>query len=248
VKKAGIVAHLRKPVRQSELYDCLIKVVTPTAEKVQCSRKEREPWLEAERVQDEGLAPLLETRGRILVAEDNSVNQRVATRMVEKRGYRADAAGNGREAVEALMRIPYDLALMDCHMPEMDGFEATAEIRRLERVGDLPSRHTTIVAMTANALPDDEEKCLAAGMDCYLTKPVKPEQLDAVLERWVSGKRQPSVSEEQPAVDRGVLNTLRDLQVEGEPDILAEIIELFLIEAVERLAALQRALAQKDCT
>jgi CheY-like chemotaxis protein len=119
-------------------------------------------------------------RLRILVAEDNPVNQRVAVAMLERLGQRVEVAGNGQEAVEAVKRFAYDLVLMDVQMPELDGYEATRLIRALpERAGRLP-----IIAMTANALKGDAQKCLAAGMDDYLAKPVSTDALTAMLLKW----------------------------------------------------------------
>ena len=117
---------------------------------------------------------------RIMVAEDNAVNQRVAVRMLEKAGHRVDLVSNGREAVEALDRKAYDLVFMDCLMPEMDGFEATRAIRAAEVGTD---RHVPIVALTANAMQQDREQCLAAGMDDYLAKPTRHEELERALAR-----------------------------------------------------------------
>jgi CheY-like chemotaxis protein len=193
----------------------------------------------------------------VLVAEDNPVNQKVAVRMLERLGYQADVAANGLEALEALSRIPYAAVLMDVQMPEMDGYEATAEIRRRE---EDESKHTLIIAMTANAMQGDREEALAAGMDDYVSKPVRPEDLEAVLEAWVGqgarrgeigqGGGAPEAGEGSGAadgsIDYSVLEALRELQGEGEPDLLEEPIELFLEEVPAQLKALREAAERGD--
>jgi CheY-like chemotaxis protein len=119
-------------------------------------------------------------RDRILIAEDNAINQKVIERMVQKLGYRVDLVGNGREAIDALGGSSYSLVFMDCQMPEMDGFEACREIRKLNGGAQIP-----IIAITANAMKGDRERCLAAGMDDYVSKPFKQEDLRLVIERWL---------------------------------------------------------------
>jgi two-component system, sensor histidine kinase and response regulator len=196
------------------------------------------------------------SRVRILVAEDNQVNQKVAVKMLERLGYKADVAANGLEALEALSRIPYAAVLMDVQMPEMDGYEATTEIRRREESEGL---HTPIIAMTANAMQGDREKALDTGMDDYVSKPVKAEELDAVLERWLlqdeekvgqdtsaPGTGNGTAAAPDGSIDPSVLKSLRELQEEGEPDVLKELIELFLEDVPPQLEVLQEAEERED--
>src|SRR5579884_1565870 len=163
VRQAGFAGYVRKPVQTLDLYNTLVEALrgAPPREKT---------------------TPAAVATRRILLAEDNQINQRIAMRLLEKLGLHADAVANGREAVEALSRAQYDLILMDCQMPEMDGYEATAAIRNKER----NTRRTPICALTANAMDGDRERCLASGMDDYVSKPIALEKLRTVIERWVN--------------------------------------------------------------
>ncbi len=174
--EAGVAAYLTKPVRESQLFNCLTMVVNQQMTMPEPGASLPRP---AAPLVTKYILENAETTSKklILLAEDNLVNQKVAVRQLQKLGYRAHAVADGRQALEALERIPYDLVLMDCQMPEMDGYEATAEIRRRE--GE--TKHTPIVAMTAHALQGDRERCIAAGMDDYIAKPVKLEELAIVL-------------------------------------------------------------------
>jgi CheY-like chemotaxis protein len=168
-------ACLTKPARQSALYDCLAQTMAdPDLAKVQGPRIAPTPRKRTKRAAGRPGV-------RILVAEDNIVNQQVAVGVLAALGYRADVVANGLEAVEAIGLVPYAAILMDCQMPEMDGFEAAQEIRRREKTG----RHIPIIALTADILKEARAKCLAAGMDDYITKPLKMEELGAAIERWL---------------------------------------------------------------
>jgi two-component system sensor histidine kinase/response regulator len=177
VQQAGIAAYLTKPVRQSHLFDCLTLVKGMSTPAVGASSQITQPLIDRYR-----LAQVkAQIQPRILVAEDNLINQKVAVRLLEKLGYRPDVAANGQEVVDALRHTPYAAVLMDCQMPQMDGFEATVAIRQREG----STRHTPIIAMTASAMQGDREKVLAAGMDDYISKPVKLDDLAAMLRRWI---------------------------------------------------------------
>ena len=173
LRRAGFALCLAKPLKPSLLLDALMTVLGGAPD---TARLYAGPVVSA--------AALPRRTERILLVEDNPVNQKVAVNQLRKLGYAVDVAGNGLEALDALRRIPYQLLLMDCQMPEMDGYEATREIRRREGTGP----HTPILAMTAHALEGDREKCIAAGMDDYISKPVRPEDLAAKLAKWIGTK------------------------------------------------------------
>ena len=246
----GVRAQLTKPVRQRELIETVAAVLAVGLG----------PSLPAEGATvPEPARPRPARRGaRLLVAEDNPVNQKVAAAMLERLGYRVDVVANGREAVDGLARVPYAGVLMDCQMPVMNGYEATAEIRRREE----PGRRVPIVALTASAVKGDEERCLDAGMDAYITKPVTLEALAAVL----AGLVEPEPAE--PAGDaadtgdtvdggaavadpgRDVLDpaTVRALWElgGGGPSLLEELTDTFLDGAPADLATLGEAVATHD--
>ncbi len=186
-RDAGFSGYLTKPVRKSQLHECLLAVM---GESLQDDERLESSLL----VTQHSLSEVkTRTRSRILVADDHGVNQQLAVLMLERLGYRADVVANGSEAVEAISRVPYSLVFMDCQMPEMDGYQATAEIRlreasaHVEGMDEPPTGWTRlpIIAMTANAMSGDKEKCLNAGMDDYIAKPIKPDLLEAILAKWV---------------------------------------------------------------
>jgi len=183
---------------------------------------------------------------RVLVVEDSPVNLQLAVMQLQSLGFEADSAMNGREALEKLDKNAFDIVLMDCQMPEMDGFEATWQIRHREgeraKAGD-EMKPIQIIAMTADTSEDSREKCLAAGMNDYLRKPVQLTELEAVLER-ASQEGGDRLLEE--VLDPMVLAGLRLLRQPGRPDPVLELITLFLEEAPERLAAIGDAVKAND--
>ena len=215
--EAAIAVCLSKPVRTSALFNALSSALAGTADEPAAlpkaaAARPRNPYF------------------RVLVTEDNIVNQKVAVRQLEKLGYESDVAANGLEALEAMKRWPYDLVLMDCQMPEMDGYQATAEIRKAEQ----DQRHTPVVAMTADALQGDREKCIAAGMDGYIPKPVRIEQLAQTLAQW------------DTPLSASVLKDLTELAGPENPEFLKEIIAAYLKDLPGRLEALRAAFAAGD--
>ena len=208
-------------------------------------------------------------RRRILVVEDNPINQTVAKKQLENLGYRADVAANGFEALEAIGKMPYDLVLMDCQMPEMDGYEATAAIRAQEKSRDAKTDECAlnspanscarlpVIAMTAHAIDGERERCLAAGMDDYISKPVNKKALGETIERWMDAtQRQPvfertaelqSTENNLPLIAESPVDrrTLEDLTL-GDPEMLREIIGIYLEQTELQLIEMRRALDESD--
>jgi CheY-like chemotaxis protein len=177
-QELGVAAYLLKPIRQSELREAIARVLGAKEQKGAIPLITRYSLGDAV----EPAAVL-----RVLVVEDNAVNQRLASRLLEKRGHRVTVMVNGREAVEALPNQTFDLVLMDLQMPEVDGFEATALIREREKEN---GGHIPIIALTAHAMKGDMERCLAAGMDGYLSKPIRSQELDDLLEKYLARRNE----------------------------------------------------------
>lgn len=245
----GLAAYITKPVRQSYLYDTIMMVMhTPATS--------RDTTLMTQQL-------LTAARGeghtRLLLAEDNVVNQKVAVLLLEKLGCRVDTVANGYEAVEALRHIPYSLVFMDCQMPEMDGYAATQAIRAHEAA---TGTHVPIIALTANAMPADRERCLQAGMDDYLSKPLKEQELIKILQQWVlappetaalavaetaASRPTQRVKAKAPAtLDAHTLQTLRELCADEDPTFFTTVVAAFLQEATQHVANIRTALDTND--
>lgn len=238
-REANFSAFLTKPIREQQLLQCINEVLHLPADADAPELVTMHTLAEREAA----------AKPRILLAEDNPVNQKVAVLMLEKLGCRIDVVGNGQEAVTALRQFPYDLVFMDCQMPEMDGFEATAAIRALP----LAAADVPIVALTANAFKDDQDRCLAIGMNDFLSKPVTSPGLQRMLARWVKTESEPAAlqtnSTENRASSDKLLNirkTLEDMAGMLGAEIVPEVLALFAATADELLPALQRAIAGRD--
>ncbi|HEX8180227.1 MAG TPA: response regulator [Pyrinomonadaceae bacterium] len=250
LKEVGVVACLTKPVRQSQLFNHLLSAIAGEAV--------------TQEVQTHGAAggsPAPDVRppryaaprkgGRILVAEDHLVNQKVLLHQLSELGYEADAVANGWQVLDALHKNSYDLVLMDCQMPGLDGYETTAEIRRRE--GDM--HHTPVVAVTAHAFESDRQKCLATGMDDYIAKPVNPQTLKTIIERWLKPTT-PAESPAPPSADAAarleaaiapsVSALFRAARREGAPDPVRELLHLYLRETQPMLDQLRADIARGD--
>jgi CheY-like chemotaxis protein/HPt (histidine-containing phosphotransfer) domain-containing protein len=262
VGEGQVAAFLLKPIRASQLYDALVSILAAEGEPDRREEGAARPEFDAEMGQR---LPL-----RILLAEDHVTNQKLALLMLQRLGYRADVAANGLEVLDALKRQPYDVVLMDVQMPEMDGLEATREVRRRWPGKGGPR----IVAMTANVMKEDRQACLRAGMDDYLGKPIRVAELVSALSKCGPGTESPaqeptaaaSAAPERPVpaggpavematpeegrpaaatLDQAALGALREL-VGGEPALLAELIDSFLEETPPLVRQIRQSLEAGD--
>ncbi|MCP4217710.1 MAG: response regulator [bacterium] len=239
LQKAGFSAYLNKPISQSLLYECLVMIHNG---RLPSSRTG--PSI----VTRHSIAEARWRKVRILVAEDNVVNQNIILRILDNLGCRADAVGSGSEAVRAMQDIPYDLLLMDCQMPDMDGFEAASRIRENEKrlrkanKNNGQSRRIPIIALTHNTMAEEQEKCREAGMNACLSKPVEPRELAAMVEKRLTEPTEDQL-EESLVFDRaGLLERLM-----YDEELVGEIVEEFILELKFRFEHLEKALEVGDC-
>jgi CheY-like chemotaxis protein/HPt (histidine-containing phosphotransfer) domain-containing protein len=261
-QEAGFAAYLTKPLKQSHLFDALAGVTHPLIAQPQIAS----PLVELEQREGKAEAPPMigvTPTAPILIAEDHPVNQQVVLLQLQQLGYTGFAVDNGRKAIEAVLNGNYAIVLMDCQMPEMDGYEATRTIRRYEAA---TGKHIPIVAMTAHAMQGDRELCIAAGMDDYMTKPLSMEKLREMLLRWMTQATPTTVkttmtpAEEQAAVqaqqqppeepqgpiDFKVLKDLRDMAGASMPDFLSSLIDAFIQQSDPLITTMHEMIQKND--
>ena len=269
-RHAGFNGYLTKPIRHQQLHQCL-QMILGSQQQTPSSTTNHSSTLITRHTVEEAQA---HTQAHILLAEDNVVNQKVAVRMLQKIGYRVDVVENGQEAVEAIGRTSYDLVLMDCQMPEMDGLEATRKIRETEKVkreakekistDPLPltpheNSRVPIIALTANALSGDRETCLEAGMNDFLTKPVRIEELRTMILKWLPHAgasnlvNQPLTENTRkdsntlsPCLDDTILENLKNLGGEDDPEFFITVIDQFLSDLPRHLEGIKQAVERQN--
>ena len=235
----GFSAHLTKPVKRALLHHCLAQAL---------GLEDSPPAPEITTPPGDQTTPNRPSEIRILLAEDNPINQRVALRVLEKAGHHVDLVANGDEALQALRSKHYDLVLMDCQMPLVDGYEATRAIRRAQD-GQFDSR-IPVIAMTANAIQGDRERCIQAGMNDYVAKPVLPEILVALVAKWAArlpleGAGSAATNQESAGPSLFHLETLRG-HLLGDDELANEVIDAFLQNAPTQMARLREAYERGD--
>jgi signal transduction histidine kinase/DNA-binding response OmpR family regulator/HPt (histidine-containing phosphotransfer) domain-containing protein len=247
-RETGISGYLTKPIRQSVLFDCIATVAGQQeigAEENMVTRYN----VSGERKKIEG---------RILLVEDNPVNQQVTVGMLQSIGAQADIAGNGQEALDAIARKPYDLVLMDCQMPVLDGYETTRILRAREMKSG--GGRLTVVALTANALPGDSDRCLAVGMDDYLSKPFTIQKLHETLAKWIAGDEKPdagggvevpltrsgAAQDQTSPINPAVLDGIRALDDNGNQGLFGKVLSLYLSDSPKLLEEILSAVEKGD--
>ena len=254
-KKFNIDGYLIKPIKQTDLFDCISAVTAGTQIKPDDKKLKAKKQLVTRHTIKENR---YKNKELILIAEDNAVNQKLIKIQLEKIGFRADVVENGVKALKALEKNSYALILMDCQMPEMDGYAATEKIRRNADDG----KRIPIVAISANVMPDEIEKCFAAGMDDFLAKPFSQEKLKAAINKWLAKKpdsskvkksvsktktpRSTSKTDVKSIIAKEVERRVNELESEIGFEIVDEIISLFVDDSAERLEKLRKAVKEKD--
>ena len=252
LEAVGFTAYLTKPIKQSQLYNCLSTIAG--------LKETPEKEIHVPIVTRHSIAENIKKRFRILLAEDDMTNQKVALNILEKFGYKADAVANGREAVEAVQTIPYDLVLMDVQMPEMDGITATKRIRNAEesKIQNLKSKidRIPIIAMTAHAMKGDREACLEAGMDDYISKPVNPQELLEVIEKWLmKGENNLRTFDNVPPPELQTKGVKEAVPIDvdealdramGNRELLEMLLNEFVQKAPEKIESIETAIRQGD--
>lgn len=236
-KAASADAYLITPVSYGRLYHCLVGLLGAAGED-----DPAENGVSGE--SNAGQNPA--NRLRVLVADDNHINQKVIASLLKKMGHRADVVANGKEALAAFKLVPYDIILMDVQMPELDGFEVSRQIRAMEQT---KGRHTPIIAITAHARKSDKERCLSAGMDDYVSKPIKPKDLKGAIARRIAGVKDipTRLSPSEPSGQAEVLNISEALVlVGGNRELLCEVARIFLDQYPQLLEDIRQALSRSD--
>jgi two-component system sensor histidine kinase/response regulator len=232
-RELGVSTYLMKPIKQSVLFDALVTVLGPQ-EAIESAAADHKP--------EPTIRPL-----RVLLAEDHPVNQRVAVATLEKRGHSVVVASDGRQAVAATEKEPFDVVLMDVQMPEMDGLEATSVIREREKS---TGKHLPIIAMTAHAMKQDRERCLAAGMDAFISKPVEPRELFKAIaqrlpDRYVAAPAAP-VSGESDGQEKILDASALLARVDGDKELLGQFVDVFVEEFPNDLSSIRHAIEKID--
>ncbi|MBN3957654.1 GAF domain-containing protein [Nostoc sp. NMS8] len=252
--KIGFAAYLVKPIRSSRLLDTIITILGVQSESEQEATKEIQSTETLDILTSSFPNPSTKSKLRILLAEDNLVNQKVALKQLQSLGYKADVVANGKEVLQLLEKIPYDLILMDCQMPILDGLETTKEIHRWQEDAFALGHRPVVIAMTANVMKEDEQTCLNAGMDDYLSKPVFKEKLAATLEHWtgvISSQQEAVVYEQTVSTTNNIVDLAIDWehlhQISGnDEEFERNLLQLSIEDIKPRLEIIKIAIAHND--